>query len=49
MVKKRHNEMVFFKSKKIDIGQPCVCENYNTIKLHKVKERKKANFSFLQL
>jgi hypothetical protein len=49
MVKKRHKEMVFFKSKKIDIGQPCVCENYNTIKLHTVKERKKANFSFLQL
>ena len=49
MVKKRHKEMVFFKSKKIDIGQPIECENYNTIRLHKVKERKKANFSFLQL
>ena len=47
MVKKRHKEMVLVKKFKEDFGE-CECENYNTIKLDKVKLRQKAKFSFLQ-
>ncbi len=48
MIKKRHKEMLLVKGFKKDIEE-CKCENYNTIKLNKVKLKQKAKFSFLKV
>ena len=48
MIKKRHKEMLLVKGFKKDIEE-CRCENYNTIRLNKVKLKQKAKFSFLKV
>ena len=49
MIKNRHKEMVFIKSKRLDFNTPFHCENYNKIKLELANKRYKADYSFLQL
>ena len=49
MIKNRHKEMVFIKSKRFNFNTPFNCENYNNIRLELANIRQKADFSFLQL
>jgi hypothetical protein len=49
LLKKKNKEMLFISKKSFKLGDECQCENYNTYKLKKSKERQNASFSFLSL
>jgi hypothetical protein len=49
LLKKKNKEMIFINKKSFKLDEECQCENYNTYKLKKSKERQNASFSFLSL
>ena len=49
MIKNRHKEMVFIKSKRLDFDTPSHCENYNKKKYKLANKRYEADYSYLQL